>query len=238
MATYLEITNRALREINEVPMTAGQFTSARGLQEFVKGAVNRAYFDIANESVEWPWLHTAVSRVEGTAVLTLVAGTQWYDLQATDLEVDWHTFYMTDKDPAIVSLDTPEISKNLTYCTYEQWSQSARITDNQRTVESRATPVNVVRHPDGKIGFSPVPDQELFIEYFVWKSASAFTLDTDVIPFPEEFENVLMNQIRYYIWMFRENIEQAQMAKSDFKDTLASMKRIMLSNKSERMRAV
>ena len=238
MATYLDIVNRALEEINEVPLTTGQFDSARGLQKFVKGAANRAFFDIANESTEWPWLSTTVSRIEDTNVLTITAGTQWYDLQATDLEVDWHTFYMTDKDPSVVSTAVPEVSKNLPFRTYEQWARESREVDNQRTVESRSEPARVIRHPNGKIGITPVPDKTYYLEYFVWKSATAFTLGTDVVPFPEEFENVLMNRIRYYIWMFRENETQAQMAKSDYKDTLASMKRIQLSNKSERMRAV
>lgn len=238
MATYLDIVNRALREVNEVPLTEGQFLSARGLQEFVKGAVNRAYFDISNASTEWPWLNSEMSRVEGTSVLTLVPGTQWYSLSATDLEVDWHTFYMTDKDPDVVSEVVPEVSKNLSYLTYEQWARDARVTDNQRTVESRAVPFSVVRHPDGKVGFSPVPDKTYYIEYFVWKSASAFTLAADVLPFPEEFENVLLNRVRYYTWLFRENLEQAQMARNDYTESLADMKRIQLSNKSENMRAV
>jgi hypothetical protein len=238
MATYLEIVNRALREINEVPLTEGAFDTARGLQQFTKDATNRAYFDIANESVEWPWLHNTITRVEGTEVLEVSQGIQWYDKALTELEVDWHTFYITDKDPRVVSSTPPEISRSLEYITYDQWARTYRDKDNQRVDETQAEPRRVVRHPNGKIGISPVPDQDLFIEYFVWKSATSFALSTDVIPFPEEFENVFLHRIRYYIWLFRENVEQAQMAKSDYKESLASMKRILLSNKSERMRAV
>lgn len=239
MATYLDIVNRALREINEVPLTTAVFDAARGIQQFTKDAVNRAFFDIANESTEWPWLQNTVSRVEGTDIITLVPGTQWYDQSATALEVDWHTFYMTDKDPTVVSEIAAEVSRNLTYLTYEQWARQERETDNQRTSDHRGIPDFVVRHPfTGKIGFSAVPEKELFVEYFLWKSATSFTASTDVLPFPEEFENVLLNRVRYYSWLFRENIEQAGFARGDYRDSLASMKRILLSNKSERMRAV
>lgn len=238
MATYLEITNRALREINEVPLTSGGFTTARGIQEFIKGAVSRAYFDISSESVEWPWLHNTVTRTEGTEVLTLTAGTQWYNKSATELEVDWQSFYVTDKDPSVVSTAQPEVSGNLTYITYDDWVRMYREVDNERTLEVRGTPKYVVRHPNGKLGFSPAPDETLYVEYFVWRTATAFVLESDEIPFPEEFETVLMSRIRYYAWLFRENDAQAAMAREDYKGLLTNMKRIVLSNKSERMRAV
>ena len=240
MTTFRDITNRALRDINEVPLTTVQFDNARGVQQFTKDAVNRAYFDIANESLEWPWLGTSPVRVEGTDILTLTAGVQWYDQSATALEVDWQTFYLTDKDPSVITSSPADTSVSLKYITYEQWARDYRDTDNQRTPDHRGQPEYVIRHPTtGKIGFSPVPDGDaVYVEYFVWKTATAFTLSTDVLPFPEEFENVLLNRVRYYMWLFRENIEQAGFARHDYDTSLASMKRIMLSNKSERMRAV
>lgn len=239
MTTFIDITNRALRDINEVPLTTTQFNVARGLQQFTKDAVNRAFFDIANESVEWPWLKSSVGRIEGTEVLAITAGTQWYDASPTALDVDWHTFYLTDKDPEIPSETDPSVSKSLLYKTYEQWARDDRETDNRRTTENRGVPEFVFRHPTtGRIGISPVPEVDYFIEYFLWKSATAFIASTDVLPFPEEFENVILNRIRYYMWLFRENLEQAGFARNDYKESLASMKRILLSNKSERMRAV
>lgn len=238
MATFLEITNRALEDINQVAMTSAQFAAPRGLQKHAKSAVSRAYFDIASESTEWPWLHNTVARVEGTEILTLAAGTQWYAKAATELEVDWQTFYITDKDPATSSTAKPDVSENLIHLTYDDWVRNFREEDNERTLEVRDTPKYVIRHPNGKIGFSPAPDDTYYVEYFVWQTATAFSADTDVIPFPEEFETVLMARIRYYLWLFRENEAQAQMAGQDYRNLLANMKRIMLSNKSERMRAV
>ena len=47
--TYLDITNEVLRELNEVPLTAANFTNATGIQKFVKDSINKAIFDIANE---------------------------------------------------------------------------------------------------------------------------------------------------------------------------------------------
>ena len=238
MTTYLEMVNLGLEEINETPMTSGQFTLARGVQRYAKGAVNKAYKDISNESIEWPWLASAVARVEGTEVLEVVPGTQWYDIASPDIEVDWHTFYMTDKDPSVSSEIEPDVSKTLIYLTYEQWSRTSRAYDSQRTTITRGVPDYVIRHPNGKIGFSKVPDKAYFMEYLTWVSSVSFSSATDVIPFPEEFNNTLQHRVAYYLWKFRENQEQASASNNDYDKTLASMKRILLSNKSERMRAV
>ena len=48
--TYLALTNDILGELNEVQLTSTNFTDATGIHKFVKGAINRAYFDIANEN--------------------------------------------------------------------------------------------------------------------------------------------------------------------------------------------
>lgn len=238
MTTYLDMINLGLEDINETPLTITQFSSPRGIQKTMKGFVNRVYFDIANESSEWPWLQNTVSRVEGTSVLETTQGVQWYDMDDTTLEVDWLTFYLTDKDPTVSSASPPKVSKSLTYLTYDQWAREYRNKDNQRVPEQQGTPSYVIRHPNGKIGISQVPDDTYYIEYFLWKSATSFSAYDDVIPIPEEFNNVFIHRLRYYLWLFRENTEQANLANRDYGDSLASMKRLLLSNKSERMRAV
>ena len=48
--TYLELTNELLRELNEVTLTVGTFQNAVGVQQHVKDALNRSYFDIINQS--------------------------------------------------------------------------------------------------------------------------------------------------------------------------------------------
>jgi hypothetical protein len=54
-ATYLDITNEVLREMNEVTLTSANFLTAVGIQQHVKDCVNRAYLDIVNEEAQWPF---------------------------------------------------------------------------------------------------------------------------------------------------------------------------------------
>ena len=56
MATYLDLANELLREMNEVELTSSSFASAVGIQQHVKDSINRAYLDIVNEEPQWPFL--------------------------------------------------------------------------------------------------------------------------------------------------------------------------------------
>ena len=53
--TYLTLSNRVLRELNEVEMTSSNFSSSRGIQTAVKDFVNKSIHDIYNEGAELPY---------------------------------------------------------------------------------------------------------------------------------------------------------------------------------------
>ncbi len=110
--TYLGLTNEILGELNEVQLTSSNFSTAKGIQKFVKDAVNRAYFDIANENPEFPWLSTSCAGVDnqeyGNTFVDSGVGTRWYYLKkhstgshgtAKDFgRIDWDNFYLTTED--------------------------------------------------------------------------------------------------------------------------------------------
>ena len=60
--TYLVLSNRVLRELNEVEMTSSNFSSSRGIQTAVKDFVNKSIHDIYNEGAELPLLHTSTTQ--------------------------------------------------------------------------------------------------------------------------------------------------------------------------------
>ena len=108
--TYLSITNDILGELNEVQLTSSNFLTAKGIQKFVKDAVNRAYFDIANENPEFPWLATTTTNATeyGNNFVDSVVGQRWHLLKkhssgvhgtAKDFgRIDWDNFYLTTED--------------------------------------------------------------------------------------------------------------------------------------------
>ena len=104
--TYLDLTNEVLRELNEIPLTSANFSSAVGLQQFVKDSVNKSIFDIANEEPQLPFFTVGQSGETdpfyGNVTVATVAGTRWYELKASSSSVkddfasiDWDDFYLT-----------------------------------------------------------------------------------------------------------------------------------------------
>ena len=126
--TYLALTNDILGELNEVQLTSTNFTNATGIQKFIKDAINRAYFDIANENPEFPWLSTTTSgdaQEYGNTFVDTVAGTRWYFLRkhssgphgtAKDFgKVDWDNFYLTTE--GVGSCSSAGVCSNVSYST-------------------------------------------------------------------------------------------------------------------------
>ena len=85
--TYLVLTNRTLRELNETELTSANFNSSRGIQTAVKDFVNKSIHDIYNEAGEIPLLHSTTTKTTNT-------GTQEYTLESNMKKVDWDSFFL------------------------------------------------------------------------------------------------------------------------------------------------
>ena len=85
--TYLILSNRVLRELNEVEMTSSNFSSSRGIQTAVKDLINKSIHDIYNEGAELPLLHTTTTQV-------LQAGDAEYSFPSDMRRVDFESFFL------------------------------------------------------------------------------------------------------------------------------------------------
>jgi hypothetical protein len=88
--TYLELSNRTLRELNEVELTSATFSSSRGIQTAVKDFINKSVHDIYNESVEIPLLHTSTTQ-------TTYTGDSEYTFPTDMRRVDFESFFFKAK---------------------------------------------------------------------------------------------------------------------------------------------
>ena len=222
---YLYILNAVLRDTNEVPLTASTFSTARGFHAFLKEAVNRALMDLVNESTEWPWLVNVPLDNEVSAHSTNVETERrraMYDFPDGVYEIDWDTVILTDM--------RGKETKRLTPVSYEEWAKYANndaliVTGNGNLDE----PTTIYKTKNGQgCGLSPVPDKAYKIQFITWKRPSLLTQPTDPLPFPDVYYNVLVSRARYYAWMFRENVQQAQMARADYKDGVENMKTALI----------
>jgi len=237
MATsYLDLTNELLRELNEVPLSSGDFGQALGLQAYVKDCVNRAYFDIINEEPQWPFLSAAESGgvndpLMGNVVVSTVTGQRFYELKAGGSHtqdyssVDWDTFYITSV--GVAGATPPHVANNLRYTTTEEWKDYLRLQENldDSDTQSYGTPTRIIRSPDGrKFGLSPIPDKEYRVWFSGWTLPVRLVAAADVVVFPDMYTSVLLAKARYYIWQFKDNPQSAAFALDDYKKGLKSMR--------------
>ena len=234
--TYLDLSNEVLRELNEVVLTSGTFASATGIQSFVKDAINKSLFDVANPEPQLPFFSAGVSGSTdpfyGNVTVATVAGQRWYTLKdgsssiTTDYSaVDWDDFYITTIN--VSGESAPFTSTGLKYLTLADWKRYYRDAENadDADAQSYGEPKYVYKSPDHrKFGLSPIPDKVYNVHFYAFEKPTALSAYDDTIPMPEQYSNVLTARTRYYVHQFKENIQQAAMALDDYKKALRHMK--------------
>lgn len=223
--TYLEMINISLRDINEVPLTTAQFQNARGIQAAAKEMVNRAYADILNYSKEWPFLVTS----NGTRLETEVeADVQEYLFPEGVDSVDWDSFFIQSDDNSYAT--------NLQKIDIDFYNRHLRARDLDK-VGSRL-PLFVYRRKDNRgFGLSPIPDdsREYTVTYAAWAEPGLLINYDDEVIIPERYYNVMVSRTRYYLWMFRENPEQASFALNEYERGIRQMHRDLVEKQSVSM---
>ena len=112
--TYLELSNRTLRELNEVELTSANFSSSRGIQTAVKDFINKSVHDVYNESVEIPLLHATTTQITHT-------GDGEYAFPSDMRRVDFESFFLKPNE----LLTNGEFTSNITSWTTIAGSGSA-----------------------------------------------------------------------------------------------------------------
>jgi len=234
--TYLTLTNETLRELNEVQLTSSNFSSAVGIQAFVKESINRALNDIANEEPQLPFFAAAASGgtdpFYGNVTVATVAGTRWYTLKAgssditTDYSsIDWDDFYITTI--SVSGESAPYVSKGLKFISLADWRRYRRDSENADDADTQnyGEPRYVIRSPDHrKFGLSPIPDKVYNVHFYAYAKPTALSAHGDTIILPDQYASVILARTRYYVHQFKENLQQAAFALDDYKKGMKYMK--------------
>lgn len=226
-STFLTLTNRALRRLNEVELTASNFANATGFQALAKDAVNDAIHFINQEEFQWPFNHT-----EGTQVMTVSPSiVQKYALPTGFKDVDWQTFFL-QRDSG---LSTPVEGRHLRLKTYDEWVRHFRSDDEQiiaNVGSGTYFPKLIIPTQDESFIVSPPPSQAYTIKYEYWAPPTVLVNDTDTTNIPSRFDRVIIDGAMMEAYMFRENLEASNVAQSKFLRGIAHM-RTQLINKYE-----
>ena len=241
MATYLNLTNELLRELNEVVLTSSNFSDAVGIQAHAQDCINRAYSDIVMAEPQWAFLATGESGATdpfyGNVYVETVAGTRWYELKASSSSitadygsVDWDNFYLTTI--GVSGASTPYTSQNLKFVTTEEWKDHLRESENidDADTQTYGEPKFVIRSPDArKFGVSPIPDKVYRVWFFAWDLPTALDAHGDATVFPDVYKPVLMARARYHFHQFKDAPQQAAFALEDYKKGLKQMRSALMN---------
>ena len=236
MATYLNLTNELLREMNEVVLTSSNFGDAVGIQQHAKDAINRAYLDIVNEEPQWPFLATgesgATDPMYGNVYVETTANTRWYELKASSSSitadysyVDWDNFLLTTV--GVSGESAPYVAQNLRFVTTEEWKDNFRLSENKDDADAAngGEPRRIIRSPDArKFGLSPIPDKVYRVWFYAYDLPTELDAHGDATVFPDLYKPVLLARARYYMHQFKDNPQAAAFALDDYKKGLRKMR--------------
>lgn len=222
-STYLSLTNKVLRRLNEVELTSSNFATAGGFHAVAKDAVIDAIGEIQQAEIEWPFNH-------GTATITLLTdGTTEYSLAADTQSVDWESFRLVNDVPT-----TTVNEKFLPVLPYNEYI-SKGYRENNINMVSAAEPDFVVPTQDDKVAIYPgLSDLAYNVTYEYWQVPTEVSAHGDTTAIPSRFDHVIVQRALWDCYMFRDNDTQANIAKSKFGDGLAYM-RTLLINKTQQV---
>ena len=235
--TYLDLCNTILRELNEVELTSSTFTSALGIQKFIKDTINRAFFDICNAEDKWNFLSVGdpLNDYYGNAVIETAAGTRWYDLQSAQTILNQYSFIDYDNivitEEGVSGKSAPFEIFKLQPLSLSNWQRLYGVQEakDKSDTQSYGIPRRVIRAPaNDKIGFSPIPDGVYKVYFYAYAQPTELTASTDTVVFPKQYTSVLLARARYYVHQFKDNMSQAQLSEVEFQKGLRTMREQLL----------
>lgn len=207
--TFLELTNRVLRRINEVELTDSLFASPRGVHATVKDAVQDTVRKVNHSRYKWPW-----NSANATQVLTI--GQQEYSWPNDFQAVEWSSFYIEKDDTLNTNTDLIQVIPR------EKFFLDFRDLDQDSVTEGRDKPYYVYQTPTGW-GVTPNPNQEFTIKYRYWTTPTDLISHDDECGIPSEWDYVITVGALYHMYMFMDNSERTQLIAQAFKDGMNDM---------------
>ena len=138
-----------------------------------------------------------------------------------------------------ISLTENDINpKRLKYITYEEWNDNFRERDLAASTDKLGVPEYVYTTYNDEIGFSSIPDSDnlsIKFDYYITHTDLSAHDSTSLIP--TRFEPVIIARARYYAFMLRSDLQNAQFANKEYQDGVKSM-RVELINRKNYLRAV
>lgn len=213
---FLGLVNDVNRRLNEVELTSSNFTNAIGFYSSIKDAVNNTVREINHEAYEWPFNHQ-------TQEESLSVGEVRYAFPSNLKAVDMDSFRI--KRNSSLNVDTRKL-RNISYEEY-----LSRYVDAEYNAEESefGVPRFVFRTPSLEFGVYPAPIEEYDVVYEYYRLNSDLVAATDTPSIPEQFRYVINEGSLYYAYMFRGDIQSADLSYKKFRQSIDTMRSIYIN---------
>ena len=211
---FLGLTNEVLARMNEVVLTATNFTAARGYQIQCQNAVNDAINYINQREFGWPFSHS-------TQTETLVASQTRYTVPTGTQHVDYETFRISKDNTLGVDATTLRV---LDYKEYVD-----KYIGQETSSGVGGVPNFVFRTPDNNYGLYPYPDKAFTLKYEFYSRPTALAAATDVPTVPEQFRQVIADAATAYAYQYRGEAQQYGLNFTRFEEGIKHMQSILLN---------
>ena len=215
--TYLDLCNQVLRRLNEVEIISADFSSATGVQALVKDVVKASLAKVNQREFEWPF-----NAAEETD--TLVVGQEEYTWPTSFKVADYNSFQL-QKD-ATLGIN----HKTLKYIERDEWYDKYRDDDDNAGSAGIGCPKFVFPSHGNGYGVSPSPDKAYSIKFRYFLNFSDLTDAGDVSRIPESHDAILVDGALYRMYLFKDNVESAQMALMAFEEGLKDLQTLYVNN--------
>lgn len=220
---YIELTNEVLLDLNEplISVALGQ-SSARGIQKTALKAVRKAYKDMVNDDVKWPFNYQDGS-------ITTVIGQYLYTRETDTKIIDWDSFFINEDlvtDPDLPIYPTHILRLDL--ATARRYWQTILM---QTDTSTYSVPRNVYEDKSGKLAIAPAPDKIYTISYQYYTVPAELALDTDTPIIPEHFHEAIVEGAKMYVFYMRSDYEAGDRSKARFSKDQARMEMELLGNR-------
>ena len=211
---FLGLTNEVLARMNEVVLTATNFTAARGYQRQCQNAVNDAVNYINQREFGWPFSHS-------TQTETLVASQTRYTVPTGTQHVDYETFRISKDNTLGVDATTLRV---LDYKEYVD-----KYIGQETSSGVGGVPNFVFRTPDNNYGLYPDPDKAFTLKYEFYSRPTALAAATYLPTVPEQFRQVIADGATAYAYQYRGEAQQYGLNFTRFEDGIKHMQSILLN---------
>lgn len=216
-STYISLTNKLLRRVNDVEIKESDFVACKGIQATAKDAIADTIREIQAAKLDWPF-----NAVEHTQ--PLVVGIEEYAWPLQFSSADWDSFQIQKDDTLNIN------NKVLIPIDRNQWYARLRDMDYDSSNIGRGIPIFCFPSHGNGFGISPSPNEAYTLKYRYYKVPEALINPLDETTIPSRFDYVIIAGALYYLNLFKENPDGVQLMKVKYEEGVRDMLNAFLPN--------